>query len=272
LDDKVDALPLPPGAETRSLSGEALFPPAVSLDERTKRKIALVEAREAARVAPENVQAVVQLSDALASLYRFRDAVAVLTEALEADGPKDPALFVARARHRLTLRRVSAAREDLERAAADGTHAGGIYLGMMQYCARETTLAAASLAALRGAGEVPWDVAFWGYLVDYRAAGAEVAHENVRKGPYEPRADPHARLVQLLDGGGASQAIEASLEEASLSDRAALGFGLAQYYEIKGDAPAAKRAYEAVTRTGRWEERGYIATELCAQGALALEK
>lgn len=107
---------LPAGVEARSLLGEALIQTPPGDAELARREHDLELAQANWKEHPEDPAAWIWFGRRLAYLGRFRDAVALYTQALERF-PDDPRLLRHRGHRWITLRRLEEAQADLERAA-----------------------------------------------------------------------------------------------------------------------------------------------------------
>src|SRR5688572_23323838 len=108
---------LPPGAEALSLLGEPLAPPDRPAETRAAAEAELAAARAEHERRPDDADALIWHARRLAYLYRYRDAVALLTEGI-AKHPGDARLYRHRGHRYLTLRQLDRAVADLEHAAA----------------------------------------------------------------------------------------------------------------------------------------------------------
>jgi Flp pilus assembly protein TadD len=107
---------LPHGAQCWSRDGRALQSPAVDATTQQSDLDALAAAESKWRAEPRDRDAVVWYARRLGYVGRFREAVAVLGEALDFT-PDDPFLLRHRGHRWITLREFGRAAQDLERAA-----------------------------------------------------------------------------------------------------------------------------------------------------------
>src|SRR5204862_3086047 len=86
---------LPPDVEAMSLLGKPLHVPELPADERKKREHELAKAQHAYDIKPDSADAALDAGDRLADLGRYREAIAVFTEAIHRH-PDDARLFLDR--------------------------------------------------------------------------------------------------------------------------------------------------------------------------------
>lgn len=107
----------PEQPETFSLLGQPLYATlAVSPEARPSLEAALAEAKAAAEAERDDVERIRAYAKSLAALSRYRDAVAVLTEAL-GRMPNDPMLLCDRGHYYVNVRKFDLALADLNAAA-----------------------------------------------------------------------------------------------------------------------------------------------------------
>lgn len=107
---------LPPGVECWSLDGRALVSPPPAAAAKAQLEADLADAERAHAARPDDRDAAIWHARRLGYLGRYRDAVAVLTEALQRR-PGDPFLLRHRGHRWLTLRDFARAQSDLLAAA-----------------------------------------------------------------------------------------------------------------------------------------------------------
>ncbi len=107
---------LPPGAETRSLTGDPLFPPLLTTAELKKKEGELAEARANYEADPSSADALIWFGRRTAYLGRFNDAITIFTEGI-AKHPSDPRMYRHRGHRWITMRQFDKAIDDLSRAA-----------------------------------------------------------------------------------------------------------------------------------------------------------
>jgi len=107
---------LPPGAQTRSLLGEVLYPPPVAAGQRDNLEQQLLEAHARWRADPDDADALIWYGRRLGYLGRFDEALQVFTEGIQRH-PDDARMWRFRGHRWITLRQFDRAVSDLERAA-----------------------------------------------------------------------------------------------------------------------------------------------------------
>jgi tetratricopeptide (TPR) repeat protein len=107
---------LPAGAETVTLLGDTVSPPALGLEVRQEREARLAQARRAYEATPEDVDSIIWLGRRLAYLGRYREAIEVYTAGMGVH-PGDARLYRHRGHRFITVRELDAAIEDLAYAA-----------------------------------------------------------------------------------------------------------------------------------------------------------
>ncbi len=107
---------LPDGAEAFSFSGEPLFPPELAPEVLADREEKLAAARADYEVNPGDADAIIWLGRRTAYLGRYRDAIAVFSEAIDKH-PRDARMFRHRGHRYISVRQLELAVSDLEKAA-----------------------------------------------------------------------------------------------------------------------------------------------------------
>ena len=107
---------LPAGAETVTLLGDTVSPPALTLEVRQEREARLAQAHRAYEATPEDADSIIWLGRRLAYLGRYREAIEVYTAGMQLH-PTDARLYRHRGHRYITVRQLDAAVEDLAYAA-----------------------------------------------------------------------------------------------------------------------------------------------------------
>jgi len=228
--------------------------------------------------APRDVDSLLALGRAQASVWRYRDAVATYTRALDAE-PLGTAIFLRHRGHRyISLRRFPEAIADLERAAAWDTskyHCESVrgpsfdvwyHLGLAYYLTGDFTRAAAAYRRTLVSARSPDDtVAASDWLwMSLRRAGDEVAAARVLASIADTMRVqenvPYYRRLQLYAGRRTEADLRALMATGDL-ERATVGYGLATWHLVQGDTAAARALWREIVAGTYWPAFGFIAAE-----------
>jgi tetratricopeptide (TPR) repeat protein len=275
----------PPGVEAKAFTGEWLRPPALDGDVRAKRERALNEARAAFDANPRDVDAAIWVGRRLGYLGRFRESVAVYTDALK-QHPSDARLYRHRGHRLITLRQLDRAIADFERAAElrrgkadevepDGmpnaaniptsTLHGNIYyhLALAHYLTADF---AAAEPAWRACLETSTNddnrvaAGYWLYITLARQGKTREASELLASLPAQPELlENHAYLALLRLFRGELRPDELSRKDDL--DRVTIGYGIAMWRLLRSDRAGAAAELRAVVALGNWPAFGAAAAE-----------
>jgi tetratricopeptide (TPR) repeat protein len=276
---------LPVGAECWSLDGRALVSPPPSAAVSGQLAADLAAAELAHQEQPGDRDAAIWLARRLGYLGRYRDAVAVLTEAL-ALHPGDPFLLRHRGHRWLTLREFARARADLLAAAdacrttpdetePDGQPTPGrpphsslhynvhYHLGLACFLLGDWRQAEhAWLRCLAVADDDESRVAVTHWLWCARMRTGDAAGAAAVVAPIHERMDVVENVAYLnlclLYAGRRTRAEIAPREGSSGS---ALAFGLAHHDLVHGNRDEALLALFALAQSPGWSAFGVIAAE-----------
>ncbi|MGC6486781.1 MAG: tetratricopeptide repeat protein [Planctomycetota bacterium] len=278
-------VPLPPGCEARGLDGRLLTPPELPAAVEADREARLAAAREALRRAPDDRDAWIWVGRRLGYLGRYRDAIAVYSEAL-ARWPGDPFLLRHRGHRYLSVRAFARAEQDLARAAAacrvvpdevepDGLPVAGrpphsslhfnvfYHLALARFVQGDMEGAVDAwlrCLACSDDDESRVAVTHWLWCARTRAgdvAGARATVQGITADMDVVENTAYHQLCLLYKGARTP----AQLQAGSGSSGAAMRFGLAHYERVAGDVAAGWRALEALARDPGWAAFGVIAAE-----------
>ena len=217
---------------------------------------------------PANVDTLVALGQAFASVWRYGDAIAAYTRAISR-APDRAVLYRHRGHRYISARRFVEAARDLERGAALDSTSWDIWyhLGLAYYLtgrfddaarAYRRCLAlrpddAASLVAasdwlwmsFRRAGRKDDAAAVLGPIADSMAVGENATY--------------HRRL--LLYKGRTAEADLRALMAAGELEAATVGYGIANWYLVQGDTARARALWGEIVKGDYWPAFGFIAAE-----------
>ena len=218
---------------------------------------------------PRNVERLVQLGLAHASVRQYREAILTFTRGLQLD-PNSAILYRWRGHRYLSVREIDSAHADLTRGASlDSTiYAIWYHLGVVRFVRGEFAAAADAFArGLRGppddnerAGSYDW---LWMSLSRAnRPAEARAVLERLRAGDSlrVTSATAYVQRLRLYQGLVSPDQV---LTPADTSDIAVatLSFGVGNWYLVKGDTVQARAWFERAVRSGGWPAFGFIAAE-----------
>lgn len=276
---------LPPDAQCWSLDGRVLRSPAPAPDTRRAQLDALTAAEAAWRAAPHDKDAAIWYARRLGYVGRYRDAIEVLSEALD-DHPGDAFLLRHRGHRWITLREFGKAAWDLERAAfacrmtpdevePDGAPTPGrpphsslhynvhYHLGLALFLAGDFALAErAWLDCLAVVDDDESRVAVTHWLWCVRMRLGDKAGALAVVAPIHERMDVVENVAYLnlcLLYAGRKQRDEIAPRDGSSG--AALAFGLAHHALVMGARTQAMAGFEALCASSGWSAFGVIAAE-----------
>lgn len=276
---------LPPGAECWSLAGRALVSPPPAADAAARLEDDLRGAARTHAERPDDCDAAIWHARRLGYLGRYRDAVAVLTEAL-ARHPGDPFLLRHRGHRWLTLREFARARADLLAAAVacrttpDATEPDGqptpgrpphsslhynvhYHLGLACFLLGDWAMAERAwlcCLAVVDDDESRVAVTHWLWCARMRngdPAGAAAVVAPIRAGMDVVENVAYLNLCLLYRG----DRTRAELSPRAGSSGSALAFGLAHHALVTGDRARARAELAALAGSPGWSAFGVIAAE-----------
>jgi len=283
---------LPPGAETRSLLGQPLVPPALPPAVREAYERRLAEARRGYEHTPNDADSLIWLGRRTAYLGRYREAIALFGEGIRKH-PDDARMYRHRGHRYITLRRLDLAIADLERAdrlergkpdsvEPDGLpNAQGIptstlqsniryHLGLAYYLEGRFDRAAEvfrrDVAAARERGNADMLVAssHWLYMALRRSGKpAEAARvldpitsqlAVIENGVYRDLL-----LMYRSDGRSAGQTV--GIADSGSVEDVTRAYGVGNWHLYNGRPEQANAIFRRILESPQWSAFGYIAAE-----------
>ena len=275
--------PLPAGAQTWSLTGEALYPPPLAADVEQQRQAQLEEAQADFEAEP-NLDNAIWVGRREAYLGHYREAIDTYTEALR-EHPDAPELYRHRGHRYITLRGFDAAIADLERATElvagtqDVIEADGqpnernipmstlqrniwYHLGLAYYLKGDLEEAARSYReciALSATPDALVSPSHWLYVIlrrlerdDEAAAVLEPIHADL------DIVENQNYLNLLLMYRGERQPEDLLSDEDSVTN-ATTAYGVGAWFLYNGNRERAREVFESIVAREQWGAFGYIA-------------
>lgn len=227
----------------------------------------VARAESAVARAPENGDSLVALGQALASVWRYGDAIAVYSRALRL-APTRAVLYRHRGHRYISTRQFDKAIADLERAAALDTTSFDIWyhLGLAYYLVgRFDDAARAYRRCLGTARDADDSVAvsdwLWSALARARRrAEAAAVLTPIGEGMAVRENGAYYHRLLFYKGLRTEQELHGLMGGGEL-EHATVGYGLANWHLVQGDSARARVLFEAITAGGYWPAFGFIAAE-----------
>lgn len=276
--------------EILSFSGERLPPKAFEGQERERREQQLINARELYESSPDSLEAIIWYGRRLGYLGRYFEAIDIYSEGLTRF-PESFKLYRHRGEANITVRKFSEARRDLEQAAffarnqpneiePDG-HPNRLnkplrnvkfsiwyHLGLTYYLQGNFDKA---ISAYQKCMEVSDNndlivaTTTWLYRTYFQIGNMTEANDLLSA------IEPNMRLVENRSYHNILLLFKEELTPSRVRELAArrdksldptIGYGLGNYYVLKGDVQIATETFDQVLSSGSWDSFGYIASEV----------
>jgi len=227
----------------------------------------VAKAESAVARAPRDVDTLIALGRAQASVWRYRDAVATYTRAIGL-APERAVLYRHRGHRYISLRELAQAVSDMEHAAALDSTSFDIWyhLGLAYYLMGRFDDAAAAYGRTLGVARSADDTVAasdWLWMALGRAGraatGADVLVPIADSMAVRENLAYQQRL--LFYKGRRSEAQLRALMSAGDLERATVGYGLATWRLVRGDTAAARSLWREIVAGTYWPAFGFIAAE-----------
>jgi tetratricopeptide (TPR) repeat protein len=280
---------LPAGAETVTLLGDTVSPPALALEVRQEREARLAQARRAYEATPEDVDSIIWLGRRLAYLGRYREAIEVYTAGIGLH-PTDARLYRHRGHRHITVRELDAAIEDLAYAAKlaagqpDEVEPDGLpnvrgiptstlqsniwyHLGLAHYLKGDFERAATSYRMcleVSATEDMVVATSHWLYMTLRRLdriEEAETALAPIHAGMDIIENTGYHRLLLMYKG---ELSPEDLLEDPGSDDplaNATVGYGVGNWHLYNGRQVEAETVFRRILDGEQWAAFGFIAAE-----------
>jgi tetratricopeptide (TPR) repeat protein len=215
---------------------------------------------------PKNMELLLALGRAQASVWRYRDAIATYTRGLAID-PKHAMLYRHRGHRYITLRMFDKAVKDLEMAAKLNDRDFDIWyhLGLAHYLRGDFKNAAKAYERCRAVAEKDDSliaVSDWLYMTyrrqekDYEAA--QVLERITMNLKVEENKSYYDRLLMYKGIKRESEIVNDKMTDLEI---ATIGYGIGNWHFWNGDKAKARAMFQKITDGKYWPAFGFIAAE-----------
>lgn len=249
-----------------SLLGKPLHPPQLASDVQKQREDALAAAQHQLDEARTDPAAAVAVSDRLADLGRYREAIDLLSDWVRAH-PNDPRLYLARGHRFINVRRFREAVNDLQAASLldRGNREILYHLGLADYLLGNFDQAIVAFRqALRASTDADHLVATsnWAYMTLRRLGRQQEADKLLE--PISIDLDvkqnvAYHKLLLMYEGEIAPE--ELSRQDVNTTDGATLLYGLGNWQFVSGRTDRAAPLWRRILEGNQAFTFGYIAAE-----------
>jgi tetratricopeptide (TPR) repeat protein len=257
----VFSVAVPAGAQTvqyRSPSG---------VEYRSQIDTGAIAKAESALVAdPRNIDRVVQLGVAQSGVRQFREAIATFTRGL-AISPDNALLLRWRGHRYLSVREFDKAMEDLTRGSRLDSTIYGIWyhLGIVRYVRGDFAGAVEAFTRAQprapDAGELAGSTD-WLWMSLMRSGRATDAQAMLARRPDSLQAtNAYVRRLKLYRGEIGPDEVMTPADTADIQV-ATLGYGIGNWYVVRGDTAQARKWFERSVSSGGWPAFGFIVSEI----------
>jgi tetratricopeptide (TPR) repeat protein len=226
----------------------------------------VAEAEKKLAAEPKNIELMIALGRAQATVWRYRDAIATYTRGIDLD-PNNAMLYRHRGHRYITTRQFDKAVADMERASKlDAKNYDIAYhLGLAYYLKGKFKEAAAAYERAFGVSEKDDSriaASDWLYM-SYRRAGdkTKAARSLDRITPDMKVEENKSYFDRLMLYKGLKKETEILNDKMTDLEIATVGYGIANWYLYSGDKAKAKELFQKITSGKYWPAFGFIAAE-----------
>ncbi|HJQ71042.1 MAG TPA: tetratricopeptide repeat protein [Blastocatellia bacterium] len=245
---------------------EAVSPTGAKFYANPDEKGAVAEAEKNLSADPKNVELIIKLGQAQASVWRYRDAIATYTRGIEI-APENALLYRHRGHRYISTRQFDKAIADLERGAKLDAKNYDIWyhLGLAHYLKGDFARAAAAYEKCREVAAKDDSliaVTDWLYMTYRRAKkDAEAAQALERIRPDMQPGENKSYFDRLLFYKGLKKESEIINDKMTDLEVATVGYGIANWHLYNGNAAKAKEYFQRIVSGKYWPAFGFIAAE-----------
>lgn len=225
----------------------------------------VARARAASAAAPRDVGRLIELGIAQSGARQFREAIATFTRGI-AIAPDDAMLYRWRGHRHLSVREYDRAAADFARGMALDSAVYGIWyhLGVLRYVRGDFAGAADAFARAQplapDAGELA-GATDWRWMSLARAGRKAEADSMLGTRPDSlPTTVAYRQRLRLYRGEIGPDSVLAPGDTSDVAV-ATLGYGIGNWYLVRGDTAQARHWFERAIASGGWPAFGFMAAE-----------
>jgi len=245
---------------------EAISPSGAKFFSQPDEKGVVAEAEKKLAADPKNIELIIALGRAQATVWRYRDAIATYTRGIEID-PTHAMLYRHRGHRFITTRQFDKAISDMERAAKlnDKDFDIWYHLGLAYNLKGRFEDAAAAYEKAYAVSEKDDSriaASDWLYM-SYRRAGNKTGAARAldRITPDMKVEENKSYFDRLMLYKGLKKETEILHDKLTDLEIATVGYGIANWYLYNGDKAKAKELFQRITAGKYWPAFGFIAAE-----------
>ena len=245
---------------------EAVSPTGVKFYSMPDEKGVVAEAEKNLAADPKNIELIIKLGQAQASVWRYRDAIATYTRGLEI-APDNALLYRHRGHRYISTRQFDRAVGDLERGAKlnDKNYDIWYHLGLAYYLKGDFARAAAAYEKCRDVAdkdESLISVSDWLYMTYRRQKKeAEAARVLERIKPDMQPGENRSYFDRLLFYKGLKKESDLINDKMTDLEIATVGYGIANWHLYNGNPNKAKEYFQKIVSGKYWPAFGFISAE-----------
>lgn len=258
-------LAVPASAQSDS-APEVVSPLGAKFYAQPDEKGVVAEAEKKVAADPKNIELIIALGRAQASVWRYRDAIATYTRGIQMD-PDYAMLYRHRGHRYISTRQFEKAIADLERAATLNGKDFDIWyhLGLSYYLKGKFDKAAEAYEKCRAVVDKDDSliaVSDWLYM-SYRRHGrpADAARVLERITPDLKVEENKSYFDRLMFYKGVKKESEVINDRMTDLEIATVGYGIANWHLYNGDKTKAKEQFQRIVTGKYWSAFGFIAAE-----------
>jgi tetratricopeptide (TPR) repeat protein len=231
---------------------------------------AIARAESALAADPRSIDRIIALGVAQSGVRQYREAIETFTRGLRL-APNNALLYRWRGHRYLSTRQFDRALDDLSRGAKLDSTIYGIWyhLGIVRFVRRD--FAGAAEAFTRALPIAPDSgersgATDWLWMSLARAGRAAAARALLERHPdTPPAANAYTQRLRLYRGEVSPDSVFTPADTSDIQI-ATLGYGIGNWYLVRGDTSQARKWFERSVASGGWPAFGFIMSEVELRG------